>query len=143
MLLQAPVQGFAVADRQANGFQPMIALLEMQDLAVSEYGAIVADDPKLKVNVDGRRHAGIFRKWQRMQPPNYPPSPTQATNLPRFLLLSMAAAERPSRGIACSARFPILLQSPRHLLDGRHWPVTCLSYRKSKWSGCGRMKPLQ
>ena len=53
MLLQARLQGFAIADRQANGFQPMIALLEMQDLAVSEYGAIVADDPKLKVNVHG------------------------------------------------------------------------------------------
>src|SRR3954471_9469174 len=57
--------------------------------------------------------------------------------------MRMAAAERPSRGIACSARFPILRQSPRHLLDGRHCPVTCLSYRKSKWSGCGRMRPLQ
>jgi hypothetical protein len=31
----------------------MIALLETQDLAVSEYSAIVADDPKLKVNVHG------------------------------------------------------------------------------------------
>ena len=60
MVLQALLQGFAFADRQANGFQPMVALLETQDLAVSEYGAIVADDPKLKVNVHGRRHAGVF-----------------------------------------------------------------------------------
>ena len=66
----------------------MVALLETQDLAVSEHGAIVADDPKLKVNVHGRRHAGVFRKLQGIQPPNYPPSPTQATNLPRFLVLS-------------------------------------------------------
>jgi hypothetical protein len=64
LLLQALLQGFALADRQANSFQPMVALLETQDLAVGEYGAIVADNPKLKVNVHGRRHAGIFRKLQ-------------------------------------------------------------------------------
>jgi hypothetical protein len=86
MLLQALLQGFALADRQANGFELVVALLEMQDLAVGDYGAIVADDPKLKVNVHGRRHA--FRKLQGIQPPNYLPSPAQATNLPRFLLLS-------------------------------------------------------
>ena len=57
LLLQALLQGFALADRQANGFQSMVALLETQDLAVGKYGAIVADDPKLKVNVHGRRHA--------------------------------------------------------------------------------------
>jgi hypothetical protein len=84
LLLQALLQGFALADRQANGFQPMVALLETQDLAVGEHDAIVADDPKLKVNVHGRRHAGLFRKLQGIQPPNYPPSPAQATNLPRF-----------------------------------------------------------
>ena len=61
MLLQAPLQGFALADRQANGFQLMVALLEMQDLAVGKHSAIVADDPKLEVNVHGRRHAGVFR----------------------------------------------------------------------------------
>ena len=88
MLLQAPLQGFALADRQANGFEPMVALLETQDLAVGEHGAIVADDPKLEVNVHGRRHAGVFRKLQGIRPPNYPPSPAQATNLPRFLVLS-------------------------------------------------------
>ena len=80
MLLQALLQGFALADRQANGFQLMVALLETQDLAVGEHGAIVADDPKLKVNVHGRRHAGVFRKLQGIRPPNYPPSPAQATN---------------------------------------------------------------
>jgi hypothetical protein len=62
MVLQAILQGFALADRQANGFQSMVALLETQDLAVGEHGAIVADDPKLKVNVHGRRHAGVFQK---------------------------------------------------------------------------------
>ncbi len=61
MLLQALLQGFALADRQANGFQSMVALLKMQDLAVGECGAIIADDPKLEVNVHGRRHAGVFR----------------------------------------------------------------------------------
>ena len=64
MVLQALLQGFALADRQANGFQSMVALLETQDLAVGEHGAIVADDPKLEVNVHGRRHAGVFRKLQ-------------------------------------------------------------------------------
>ena len=58
MLLQAFLKGFALADRQTNGFQLVVALHETQDLAVGEYGAIVADDPKLKVNVHGRRHAG-------------------------------------------------------------------------------------
>jgi hypothetical protein len=38
----------------------MVALLEIQDLAVGEHSAVVADDPKLKVN--GRRHAGVFQK---------------------------------------------------------------------------------
>jgi hypothetical protein len=61
MLLQALLQGFAVADRQAEGFELVVALLEMQDLAVGEHGAIVADDPKLEVNVHGRWHAGVFR----------------------------------------------------------------------------------
>ena len=59
MLLQAPLQGLALADRQANGFQSMVALLETQDLAVGEHGAIVADDPKLKVDVHGRRHSSV------------------------------------------------------------------------------------
>jgi hypothetical protein len=31
----------------------MVTLLETQDLAVGEDGAIVTDDPKLKVNVHG------------------------------------------------------------------------------------------
>jgi hypothetical protein len=79
MVLQAILQGFALADRQANGFQSMVALLETQDLAVGEHGAIVADDPKLKVNVHGRRHAGVFQKLQGIQPPNYPPSPKLPT----------------------------------------------------------------
>ena len=45
MLLQALLQGFTVADRQAKGFKLVVTLLEMQDLAVGEHGAIVADDP--------------------------------------------------------------------------------------------------
>jgi hypothetical protein len=65
----------------------------MQDLAVGEYGAIIADDPKLKVNVHRRRHTGIFRKLQGIQPPNYPPPLIQATNLPRFLVLSQASLD--------------------------------------------------
>jgi hypothetical protein len=59
-------------------------------------GAIVADDPKLEVNVHGRRHAGVFRKLQGIQPPNYLPSPAQATNLPRFLVLSCPLARHAS-----------------------------------------------
>jgi hypothetical protein len=64
MLLQAFLKGFALADRQTNGCQLVVALHETQDLAVGENRAIVADDPKLKVNVHGRRHAGVFRKFQ-------------------------------------------------------------------------------
>jgi hypothetical protein len=56
------VQGFALADRQTNGFQPVVPLHETQDPAVGENRAIVADDPK--VNVHGRRHAGLCRKLQ-------------------------------------------------------------------------------
>ena len=83
----------------------MVALLETQDLAVGEYGAIVTDDPKLEVNVHGRRHAEVFQKLQGIQSPNYLPSPTQATNLPRFLLLSGTGAQqgfaiRPSGALA-------------------------------------------
>jgi hypothetical protein len=71
----------------------MVALLETQDLAVGEDGTIVIDDPKLEVNVHGRRHAEVFRKLQRIQPPNYPPSRTQATDLSWFLLLSWAMVD--------------------------------------------------
>src|SRR3954466_8151462 len=79
MLLQALLQGFALADRQANGFEPMVTLLEMQDLAVGEHGAIVADDPKLEVNVHGRRHAsgncrGYSRQTTRLYPSKLPTS---------------------------------------------------------------------
>ena len=74
MLLQAPLQGFAFADRQANGFQSMVALLETQDLAVGEHGAIVTDNPKLKMNVHGRRHSSslsdltVLRNFQLLTP---------------------------------------------------------------------------
>jgi len=48
-------------------------LYETQDLAVGENRAIVTDDPK--VNVHGRRHAGIFEKLQNdtafFTSPNY------------------------------------------------------------------------
>jgi hypothetical protein len=82
---------------QTNGCQLVVALHETQDLAVGENRAIVADDPKLKVNVHGRRHAGVFQKLQGTQPPNYPPSPAQTTNIPRFLLLSsLHATVQPS-----------------------------------------------
>ena len=64
MLLQAVLKGFALVDRQTNGFQLVVALHETQDLAVGEHCAIIVDDPKLKVNVHGRRHAGVFRKLQ-------------------------------------------------------------------------------
>ncbi len=36
----------------------------------------------------GRRHAGAFRNSKGMRPPNYPPSPARATNLPWFPTLS-------------------------------------------------------
>src|SRR4051812_31235232 len=49
-LLLSFLKGFALADRQTNGFQLVVALHETQDLAVGENRAIVADDPKLKVN---------------------------------------------------------------------------------------------
>jgi hypothetical protein len=62
MLLQAPLQGFAFAGRHANGFQSMVALLETQDLAVGEHGAIVTDNPKLKMNVHSRRHSSSHRR---------------------------------------------------------------------------------
>jgi hypothetical protein len=75
MLLQASLQRLALADRQTNGFQLVVALHETQDLAVGEHGAIVADDLKLKMNVHGRRHAGVFRILLKIQRPKYPPSP--------------------------------------------------------------------
>src|SRR5690349_9958639 len=99
MLLQAPLQGFALTDRQAYGFQSMVALLQTQDLAVGEHGAIVTDNPKLKMNVRGRRHSRIFRKLQGLRPPNFPPLPVQTTNLPRFLLHSRPFAPAPLQSI--------------------------------------------
>jgi hypothetical protein len=88
--LQHHNTGFALADRQVDGLQPIIACLETQDLVVGEHGAVVTDNPKLEVNVHGRWHAEVFRKLQETQPSNYPPSPAQATNLLRFLLLSLS-----------------------------------------------------
>jgi hypothetical protein len=37
--------------------EPMVALFKTQDLAVGEHGAIVADDPKIKLDVHDRRHS--------------------------------------------------------------------------------------
>jgi hypothetical protein len=95
MLLQALLQGFAVADRQAEGFELMVALLEMQDLAVGEHGAIVADDPKLEVNVHGRRHAFGNRgeysgQTTRLHPPKLPTSHGSCCSRSRRCLLVTA-----------------------------------------------------
>jgi hypothetical protein len=74
MLLQALMEGFALADRQAKGFEPMVALLETQDLAVGEHGAIIADDPKQELDVHGYRHAsGNCRKYSGQTTRLYPP----------------------------------------------------------------------
>jgi hypothetical protein len=88
MLLQTLLQRFAFADRQTNGFQLVVALHEMQNLAVGEHGAIVADGPKLKVNVHGRRHTGVFRKLQGNTAAKLPAFTCPSYNLPRFLVLS-------------------------------------------------------
>jgi hypothetical protein len=59
---------------------------------------VFTDNPKLKMNVHGRRHSRIFRKLQGLRPPNYPPLPAQTTNLPRFLLLSQGSGMAAGKG---------------------------------------------
>ena len=51
-----PILG--VLQAKANGLDPVIALVELQDHLIPDYGVIIADDAKLKLNAQGRWHAG-------------------------------------------------------------------------------------
>jgi hypothetical protein len=57
VLLEGPV----LLGRQVERFEPTRARPEAEDLVVGQHGAVVADDPKLELNVHGHRHARIFR----------------------------------------------------------------------------------
>jgi hypothetical protein len=70
------------AKREAERFEPLTAPLEAQDLVVGQFGAVVADDPKLELDVHGRRHAEVIRKLQGIRPTCYPPPHTHAIQPP-------------------------------------------------------------
>ena len=46
-----PILG--VLQAQANGLEPVIALVELQDHLIPDYGVIIADNAKLKLNAQG------------------------------------------------------------------------------------------
>jgi hypothetical protein len=43
----------------ADRFEPVTALVELQDRFIPDHGVIIAGDAKLKLNAQGRRHAGL------------------------------------------------------------------------------------
>jgi hypothetical protein len=59
--LKVLLRGPALLERQVQRLEPIGALPEAEDLVVGEHDAVVADDPKLELDVHGRRHAGVFR----------------------------------------------------------------------------------
>jgi hypothetical protein len=52
-VLEPAEQILGVLQAQANGLEPVIALVELQDHLVPDYGVIIADDAKLKLNAQG------------------------------------------------------------------------------------------
>ena len=57
--LEPAEQILGVLQAQANRLEPVIAPVELQDHLIPNYGVIIADDTKLKLNAQGRRHAGL------------------------------------------------------------------------------------
>jgi hypothetical protein len=57
-VLEPAEQILGLRQAQANRLEPVIALVELQDHLIPDHGVVVADDAKLKLNAQGRRHAG-------------------------------------------------------------------------------------
>src|SRR4051812_17883662 len=49
-LLNAGHHGFALAERQPDRFQPVVALVEMQNLVHADHAVVVTNDPELDLN---------------------------------------------------------------------------------------------
>ena len=58
-VLEPAEQILGVLQTQADRLEPVTALVELQDHLIPEHGIIIADDAKLKLNAQGRRHAGL------------------------------------------------------------------------------------
>jgi hypothetical protein len=52
-VLEPSEQILGVLQTQANGLEPVIALVELQDHLIPDYGVIIADNAKLKLNAQG------------------------------------------------------------------------------------------
>jgi hypothetical protein len=52
-VLEPAEQILGILQAQADRLEPVIALVELQDHPIPDYGVIVADDAKLKLNAQG------------------------------------------------------------------------------------------
>ena len=52
-VLEPSEQILGVPQAQANRLEPVIALVELQDHLIPDYGVIIADNAKLKLNAQG------------------------------------------------------------------------------------------
>src|SRR3954451_20127182 len=65
-------------ERQTDHLQPVVALVEMQDLALADHAAVVGHDPELDLNTHARPkgcHCGSAR-LSAADSPSQTPSPT-------------------------------------------------------------------
>jgi hypothetical protein len=58
-VLEPAEQILGVLQTQANRLEPVTALVGLQDHLIPDHGIIIADDAKLKLNAQGRWHAGL------------------------------------------------------------------------------------
>jgi hypothetical protein len=58
-VLEPAEQILGVLQAQADCLEPVTGLVQLQDHLIPDHGVIIADDAKLKLNVQGRRHAGL------------------------------------------------------------------------------------
>jgi hypothetical protein len=58
-VLEPAEQILGVLQAQANRLESVIALVELQDHLIPDHGILIADNAKLKLNAQGRWHAGL------------------------------------------------------------------------------------
>jgi hypothetical protein len=65
-------------ERQTNHLQPVVALVEMQDLALADHAVVVGDDPELDLNTHARPKGCHCRSdfLSAGGAPNHPRPPT-------------------------------------------------------------------
>src|SRR3954454_23532616 len=81
--LDAGQHRLGFVERQTDHLQPVVALVEMQDLALADHAVVVGHDPDLDLNT----HA-LVPKAATVEAPTYPPVAPQTTlDLPHIAML--------------------------------------------------------